>query len=189
MQAELEALGRRLEAPTRPLVALVGGAKVSTKIDLLEQPARRVDVLVIGGGMANTFLQASGIGVGKSLCERDLAATARGSWPRRASKNCADLLPVDAVVAGELKAERRTTTYGIDGPVRRHDPRHRPAIGRARSTPAIDDAATLVWNGPLGAFELAPFDQGTVAAARHAAARTGPGKLSRSPAAAIRSRR
>jgi phosphoglycerate kinase len=177
MQAELEALGKGLDAPARPLVAVVGGAKVSTKIDLLENLVGKVDALVIGGGMANTFLNAIDIGVGRSLAEKELAPTAQRIMDRARETNCAIILPVDAVVASELKANAPHRTYGIDAI---------PSDGMIldigsqsvdRVNSAISDAATLVWNGPLGAFERAPFDQGTVAAARHAAERTREGKL------------
>jgi phosphoglycerate kinase len=177
MQAELEALSKGLENPRHPVVAVVGGAKVSTKIDLLENLVGKVDALVIGGGMANTFLHAIDIGVGKSLAERDLAATAQRILDRARETGCAILLPVDGVVATEFKAKAPHHTYGIDAI---------PSDGMIldvgsqsveRINAAIDDAATLVWNGPLGAFEIAPFDQGTVAAARHAAQRTKAGKL------------
>jgi len=177
MQAELEALSKGLDHPRHPVVAVVGGAKVSTKIDLLENLVGKVDALVIGGGMANTFLHAIDIGVGKSLAERDLAATAQRILDRAKETGCAILLPVDGVVATEFKAKAPHHTYGIDAI---------PSDGMIldvgsqsveRINAAIDDAATLVWNGPLGAFEIAPFDQGTVAAARHAAQRTRAGKL------------
>jgi phosphoglycerate kinase len=177
LQAELDALGKGLEAPTRPVVAVVGGAKVSTKIDLLQNLVGRVDSLVIGGGMANTFLHAIDIGIGRSLAEKDLAPTAQRIIDTARDNNCAIVLPVDAVVASEFKAGAPHHTYGIDAI---------PSDGMIldigsqsieRVNAAINDAATLVWNGPLGAFELTPFDQGTVAAARHAAERTRAGKL------------
>jgi phosphoglycerate kinase len=177
MQAELDALGKGLEAPTRPVVAVVGGAKVSTKIDLLENLVGRVDALVIGGGMANTFLHAIDIGIGKSLAERELGGTAQRIIDAARDNNCAIILPVDAVVATEFKAGAPHHAYGIDAI---------PGDGMIldvgsqsieRINAAINDAATLVWNGPLGAFELAPFDQGTVAVARHAAERTRAGRL------------
>jgi len=177
MQAELDALAKGLEAPARPLVAVVGGAKVSTKIDLLEKLVARVDALVIGGGMANTFLQAIDIGVGRSLAERDLGATARRIMDKARETNCAIILPVDAVVAGELKANAPHHTYGIDAIPSDGMILDIGAQSVERVNAAINDAATLVWNGPLGAFEHVPFDQGTVAAARHAAARTRQGKL------------
>ena len=177
MQAELDALAKGLEAPARPLVAVVGGAKVSTKIDLLENLVARVDALVIGGGMANTFLQAIDSGVGRSLAERDLGATARRIMDKARETNCAIILPVDAVVAGELKANAPHHTYGIDAIPSDGMILDIGAQSVDRVNAAINDAATLVWNGPLGAFEHVPFDQGTVAAARHAAARTRQGKL------------
>ena len=177
MQAELEALQKGLEAPEHPVVAIVGGAKVSTKIELLENLVAKVDALVIGGGMANTFLNAIDVNVGRSLCEADLAPTAQRILERAKQTGCAIILPVDGVVAKEFKAGAAHHTYGVDAI---------PSDGMIldvgsqsvdRVNAAIDDARTLVWNGPLGAFEIAPFDQGTVAAARHAAARTKAGKL------------
>jgi phosphoglycerate kinase len=177
MQAELEALAKALEAPTKPVIAIVGGAKVSTKIDLLENLVAKVDALVIGGGMANTFLHAQGVGIGKSLAEKDLAATALRIIDKAYEANCAIILPVDAVVAFHFAANAPSHAYGLDAI---------PSDGMildvgpqsiARINAAIDDAATLVWNGPLGAFELSPFDRGTVLAARHAAERTRAKKL------------
>jgi phosphoglycerate kinase len=177
MQAELEALDKALGAPKKPVIAIVGGAKVSTKLDLLENLVTKVNALVIGGGMANTFLHAQGIGIGKSLAEKDLAPTARRILEKAEKANCAIILPVDAVVAFHFEANAPSHAYGLDaippdgmildvGPL---------SIERINS--AIDDAATLVWNGPVGAFELTPFDKGTVSAARHAAARTQAKKL------------
>jgi phosphoglycerate kinase len=177
MQAELVALGKALDAPTRPVIAIIGGAKVSTKIDLLENLVTKVDALVIGGGMANTFLRAQGVGVGKSLAEKDLAATALRIIDKAEAANCAIILPVDAVVAFHFEANASSQAYGLDAI---------PADGMildvgpqsiVRINAAIDDAATLVWNGPLGAFEMTPFDHGTVVAAKHAAARTKAKKL------------
>jgi len=177
MEAELEALSKGLEAPQRPVCAVVGGAKVSTKIDLLENLVTKVDALVIGGGMANTFLHAIGIGVGRSLAEKDLAATAQRIIDKARDHTCAILLPVDVMVAHEFKANAPHHMYGIDAVP---DDGMILDVGSQsveRINAAINDAATLVWNGPLGAFELVPFDQGTVAAARHAAARTRSGRL------------
>jgi phosphoglycerate kinase len=177
MQAELDALGKALEAPTKPVIAIIGGAKVSTKIDLLENLVRKVDALVIGGGMANTFLHAQGVGVGKSLAEKDLAATALRIVDKAEAASCAIILPVDAVVAFKFEAHAPSQAYGLDAI---------PADGMildvgpqsiARIHAAIDDAATLVWNGPLGAFELPPFDKGTMVAAKHTAERTKAKKL------------
>jgi phosphoglycerate kinase len=177
LQAEVEALEQGLEAPARPVVAVVGGAKVSTKIDLLENLVGKVDSLVIGGGMANTFLHAIDIGIGKSLAERDLAATAQRIIDAARANNCAIILPVDAVVASEFKAGAPHHTYGIDAIPSEGMILDVGSQSIERINAAINDAATLVWNGPLGAFEVAPFDQGTVAAARHAAERTRAGKL------------
>ncbi|ABE64262.1 phosphoglycerate kinase [Nitrobacter hamburgensis X14] len=177
MQAELEALNKALEAPTKPVIAIIGGAKVSTKIDLLENLVSKVDALVIGGGMANTFLHAQGVNVGKSLAEKDLAATALRILDKAKAANCTIILPVDATVAFHFAANAPSHAYGLDaipaeGMILDVGPQ---SVERVRS--AIDDAATLVWNGPLGAFELSPFDRGTVVAAKHAAERTKTGKL------------
>ncbi|MGL4525993.1 MAG: phosphoglycerate kinase, partial [Aestuariivirga sp.] len=177
MEAELKALQVALETPKRPVIAIVGGAKVSTKLDLLGNLVKKVDALVIGGAMANTFLLAQGHGVGKSLAEAELLDTARAILRTADASKCAVILPVDGIVAKEFKAGAENHDYGIDaipadgmildlGPL---------SIDRVRS--AIDDAHTLVWNGPLGAFEIAPFDRATVAAAKHAATRTRAGKL------------
>jgi phosphoglycerate kinase len=177
MQAELDALEKGLGNPARPVVAIVGGAKVSTKIDLLMNLVKKVDMLVIGGGMANTFLAARGEDVGKSLCEHDLAQTAKQIMIEAASASCALVLPVDAVVAREFKAGAATETVDVaavpaDAMILDVGPKTIEAVTRA-----IDRAATLVWNGPLGAFEIEPFDRATVAAARHAAKRTKEGGL------------
>ncbi|TIQ35956.1 MAG: phosphoglycerate kinase [Mesorhizobium sp.] len=177
MQAELDALEKGLGDPVRPVVAIVGGAKVSTKIDLLMNLVKKVDALVIGGGMANTFLAARGTDVGKSLCEHDLASTAKQIMIEAAEAGCAIILPADGVVAREFKAGAACETVAIEAV---------PADGMILDvgektvktvTDWIDRAATLVWNGPLGAFEIEPFDHATVAAAKHAAARTKEGKL------------
>ena len=177
MQAELEALEAGLGKPKKPVIAIVGGAKVSSKIDLLENLVTKVDALVIGGGMANTFLHAQGHGVGKSLCEKDLADTARRIMDKADKASCAIILPIDAVVAWQFKADTETRLYGVDA----IDPDGMILdIGPSsieRITAAIDDAHTVVWNGPMGAFEMNPFDAGTVAIAKHTAARTHAGKL------------
>jgi phosphoglycerate kinase len=177
MQAELDALGKALDAPTRPVIAIVGGAKVSSKIDLLENLVSKVQALVVGGGMANTFLHAQGVGVGKSLCEKDLAPTALRIIDKAEAAGCAIILPVDATVAFKFEAHAPSHAYGLDaipedGMILDIGPQ---SIERIHA--AIDDAATLVWNGPLGAFEIAPFDRGTVVAAKHAAKRTREKKL------------
>lgn len=177
MQAELEALEKGLGNPKRPVVAIVGGAKVSTKIDLLTNLVKKVDALVIGGGMANTFLAARGTNVGKSLCEHDLADTAKQIMIEAASAGCAIILPDDGVVAREFKAGADNETVAIDkipadGMVLDVGPKSVEAVNAW-----ISRASTLVWNGPLGAFEIAPFDAATAAAAKHAAQRTKEGAL------------
>ena len=177
MQAELDALTKGLESPTRPVIALVGGAKVSSKIDLLQNLVAKVDMLVIGGGMANTFLHAQGKAVGKSLCEKDLAETALRILDAAAAAKCRIILPVDAVVAAEFKANAAHETVGVDAVSETGMILDAGPASVAEIDAAIDEAATLVWNGPLGAFELTPFDAATVAAARHAAERTKAGKL------------
>ncbi|MFM8989747.1 MAG: phosphoglycerate kinase, partial [Alphaproteobacteria bacterium] len=177
MQAELEALSRALEHPRRPLAALGGGSKVSSKLDLLGNLLSRVDLLVIGGGMANTFLFAEGVDVGRSLCERDMAPTARdiARAAREAGKRI--LLPVDAVVAPGLADGAAAATVAIAGiPADRMvldiGPRTVAAIGEA-----LAGCRTLVWNGPVGAFEHAPFDAGTTAIAREVARLVAAGRL------------
>ncbi|WP_321344876.1 phosphoglycerate kinase [Breoghania sp.] len=177
MQAELDALGAALGAPKRPVLAVVGGAKVSSKIDLLENLVAKVDMLVIGGGMANTFLAAKGIDVGKSLCEHDLADTARRIMEKATAEGCEIVLPADAVVAREFKANAANETVALDAVPEDAMILDVGAKSIETVTAKIDAAATLVWNGPLGAFEIEPFDAATVAAAAHAAARTREGKL------------
>jgi len=177
MQAELEALARALDAPQRPVAAIVGGAKVSTKLDLLGNLIAKVDILIIGGGMANTFLAAQGKPVGKSLCEHDLADTARDILAKARAKSCEIVLPVDAVVAKEFKANAPSRAVSVD------------AVGGdemildigpqsvAHAVSVLARVKTLVWNGPFGAFELEPFDNGTVEIAEAAAELTAAGKL------------
>jgi phosphoglycerate kinase len=177
MQAELEALERALGEPERPVVAVVGGAKVSTKLELLGNLVGKVDTLVIGGGMANTFLAAQGLEVGRSLAEHDLAGTAREIMEKAASAGCDILLPADVVVARELKANAPHAIVPAnacpdDAMILDAGP---AAI--ARIAAAFAAAKTLVWNGPLGAFEMPPFNAATDAAARQAAALTRAGKL------------
>ncbi|MGA0533422.1 phosphoglycerate kinase [Hansschlegelia sp. KR7-227] len=177
MQAELEALTKALSDPERPVVAVVGGAKVSSKLDLLGNLVERVDFLVIGGGMANTFLAAQGLDVGKSLCERDLLETATEIVAKAKAAGCAIVLPVDARVAKEFRAnaENRVAAVddvGADEMILDIGPK---AIAEVAAVFA--QAKTLVWNGPFGAFELTPFDAGTVAAAKTAAELTEAGKL------------
>jgi phosphoglycerate kinase len=172
MEAELDALTAGLGSPKRPVMAIVGGAKVSTKLDLLGNLVKKVDMLVIGGGMANTFLAARGLDVGKSLCEHDLAATAREIEEKAKLAGCTIILPVDALLAKEFRAH---------APHRVGDVAHVQAdemildIG-PKSVAMVEDAlsrtATVIWNGPFGAFELQPFDSGTVAVAKSVAAQT-----------------
>lgn len=177
MQAELEALEKGLGKPVKPVVAIVGGAKVSTKIDLLTNLVKKVDALVIGGGMANTFIAARGTDVGKSLCEHDLAATAKQIMIDAATAGCAIILPADGVIAREFKAGAKNEVVPIE-----QVPADAMILDVGPDTVKtinewIDRAATLVWNGPLGAFEIEPFDKATVSAAQHAAIRTKAGKL------------
>jgi len=177
MQAELSALEAALGAPKRPVAAIVGGAKVSTKLDLLGNLVARVDCLIIGGGMANTFLAASGVAVGKSLCEHDMAATARDIAARAAARGTRIVLPVDAVVAEALKPGVATATVAIDAvPADRMILDVGPATVAAILA-ALGEARTLVWNGPLGAFETSPFDAATVAVAQRVARLTADGTL------------
>src|SRR5262245_27800170 len=177
MQEELEALTRVLETPTRPVAAIVGGAKVSTKLDLLGNLLAKLDVRLIGGGMANTFLAAQRHAVGKSLCEHDLTPTAREIMTIAKSKGREIVLPVDAVVAKEFKANAPSRVTGIervapDEMILDIGPR---SIEYACSV--LARVKTLVWNGPFGAFELEPFDNGTVEVAEAAAELTSTGKL------------
>jgi phosphoglycerate kinase len=177
MQAELEALRRALGEPVHPVVAVIGGAKVSTKIDLLENLVKKVDALVIGGGMANTFLAAEGKPIGKSLHEPDLLEKARQIRAAADAAGCAIVLPVDAVVAAEFKANAPSRTVpvaevGADDMIL--------DVGRITIEIAkekITEAKTLVWNGPVGAFEVPPFERATVALAKCAAERTRTGDL------------
>jgi phosphoglycerate kinase len=177
MQAELEALEQALSHPQHPVVAVVGGAKISSKIDLLANLIRKVDALVIGGGMANTFLAAKGVAVGRSLNEPDLAPTARQIMAQAAEAGCAIVLPVDVVAAEAFAANARHSTVPVAAV-----PADSMILDAGEQTVEvvkdwIDRARTLVWNGPLGAFEKEPFDRATVAAARHAAERTRAGRL------------
>jgi len=177
MEAELKALEAALGAPERPVVAVVGGAKVSTKLELLSNLIEKVDMLVIGGGMANTFLAAQGVDVGKSLCEHDLADTAREIMAKADALGCRLLLPTDVVVAREFKAGAASETVPTaqvpgDAMILDAGPESVAAVKAA-----FAEAKTLIWNGPLGAFEIEPFDAATNAAAAEAAALTAAGKL------------
>jgi phosphoglycerate kinase len=177
MQDELVALQQGLGDPQRPVIAIVGGAKVSTKLELLENLINKVEALVIGGAMANTFLHAGGLGVGKSLAEKDLAETANRIRDKADATHCAVILPIDATVAWHFEANAPHRYYGADsidpeGMILDVGP---GSIERIKG--AIDEAKTVVWNGPLGAFEMQPFDHGTIEIARYVAQRTKAGKL------------
>ncbi|HEV7256790.1 MAG TPA: phosphoglycerate kinase [Bosea sp. (in: a-proteobacteria)] len=177
MQAELEALSAGLDNPARPVMAIVGGAKVSTKLDLLGNLVKKVDVLVIGGGMANTFLAARGVDVGKSLCEHDLAATAREIEEKAKAAGCEILLPVDAMVAREFKAHPGHRVVQIGEVAADEMILDAGPLSVAEVVLKLDTVRTLVWNGPFGAFELPPFDTATVTVAKAAAKRVKDGTL------------
>ena len=178
MRRELEALDKALGDPVKPVLGIVGGSKVSTKLDLLQNLVGKLDQLAIGGGMANTFLYAQGVDIGGSLAEKDMADTARAIMAEAAARGCELLLPIDVVVATEVKpgAAARTVKAGdalsADDKILDAGP-----DSVARLTAAMDAARTLIWNGPLGVFEVPPFDTATVAAARHAAELAKAGKL------------
>ena len=177
LQAELTALEAALSDPKRPVAALVGGAKVSSKLAVLGHLLDKVDQLIIGGGMANTFLHAQGINVGASLCEKDLAETARQIMAKAKTVGCEIVLPVDVVLAREFKAGADSATVGVD---KVPDGMMILDVGPASVrdlTKRLESCRTLLWNGPMGAFEIAPFDAGTVNVARAAAARTKAGAL------------
>jgi phosphoglycerate kinase len=177
MQAELEALENALGNPKRPVAALVGGAKVSTKLDLLGNLIEKADVLVLGGGMANTFLLARGTPIGRSLCEREMLDTAREIMGKAESKDCEILLPGDARVAKEFKEGAASREIAV-GEVAEDD--MILDIGPATAKEISDrlaDCRTVVWNGPLGAFEIRPFDAGTGAVAKEVARLTRSGRL------------
>ncbi|WP_406854708.1 phosphoglycerate kinase [Alsobacter sp. KACC 23698] len=177
MQAEVEALAHALEAPKRPVLAVVGGAKVSSKLELLGNLVKKVDILVIGGGMANTFLAAQGKAVGKSLCEKDLLDTARSILETAKGAGCEIVLPVDATVASEFKAHAANRVVSVDavGPGDMILDIGPASIETVKAK--LAGARTLVWNGPFGAFELEPFDTGTNQVAQEAARLTRAGQL------------
>ncbi len=177
MQAELEALEGALSNPERPVLAVVGGAKVSTKLDLLSNLIEKVDILVIGGGMANTFLAARGVDVGKSLCEHDMVDTALKVAEKAVETGCELLLPRDVVVAREFKAGAESEVVKIEDVPADAMILDAGPDSVAHVKEAIARANTLIWNGPLGAFEIKPFDAATNAAAAYAAELTNEGKL------------
>ncbi|MES3090153.1 phosphoglycerate kinase [Sphingomonas aerolata] len=177
MEAELDALQKALGAPEHPVAAVVGGAKVSSKLDVLRHLVTRVDHLIIGGGMANTFLAARGVDVGKSLCEHELAATCEQIMEAADKANCTVHLPYDVVVAKEFKPNPATRTINVhevaaDEMILDVGPAAVESLGDV-----LKNCRTLVWNGPLGAFETPPFDTATVALAKTAAALTEGGSL------------
>jgi phosphoglycerate kinase len=177
MEAELRHLERALTDPERPVLAVVGGAKVSSKIALLENMVTRVETLVIAGAMANTFLAAEGLKIGKSLCEQEYIETAQKVIHMATESGCAILLPTDVVVAKELKAGAKhhtvsTAAIGADEMALDVGPKTIAAFKKR-----LETTKTLVWNGPFGAFETPPFDKGTVAAAKVVAEATKAGKL------------
>ncbi|MEK9707369.1 MAG: phosphoglycerate kinase [Alphaproteobacteria bacterium] len=177
MQAELEALAGALGAPERPVLAVVGGAKIATKLDLLGNLISRVDHLAIGGGMANTFLAAMGVDVGKSLCEHEMAETAREILKRADEGGCEIILPSDVVIAPEFAEGAHTRVVPVDAVP---DDQMILDIGpgsAAGLAARLAEMRTLVWNGPMGAFEVPPFDGGTVAVAQAAADATHRGGL------------
>jgi phosphoglycerate kinase len=177
MEAELAALEKALGEPEHPVAAVVGGAKVSTKLDVLKHLVGKVDHLIIGGGMANTFLAARGVNVGKSLCEHDLTGTAEAILEAADKAGCTVHLPYDVVVATEFKPNPATRIVNVhevaaDEMILDVGPAAVEALGDV-----LKNCRTLVWNGPMGAFETPPFDAATVALARTAAALTGDGSL------------
>ena len=177
MQAELEALAAALEVPKKPVAALVGGAKVSTKLSVLGHLLDKVDSLIIGGGMANTFLFALGTDIGASLCEKDLADTAREIMARADETGCQIVLPSDVVIAAGLEEGIATEVVPIaavppDRMILDVGPESSAALNQH-----LANCGTLLWNGPLGAFEVTPFDAGTNAVARRAAELTAAGSL------------
>ncbi len=177
MEAELTALEKALESPARPVMAIVGGAKISTKLDLLFNLIEKVDHLVIGGGMANTFLNAKGVNVGASLCEHDLAGTASDILKKAETVGCRIILPEEGVLAKEFKANAENRTASVsevasDEMILDAGPASADFIKTC-----LQDCNTLIWNGPLGAFEIEPFGNGTFDVAREAEKLTRSGSL------------
>jgi phosphoglycerate kinase len=176
MQEELENLSNILDNPEKPLAAIIGGSKISSKLTLLEALLEKVDLMIIGGGMANTFLKAQGVEIGRSICEDDLLDKAREIMAKAASKNCEILLPIDGVITREFKemAESRIVDIANIGDAMMLD------VGPKTVNLAmqkLQNMKTVVWNGPLGAFEMTPFDCGTTSLARAVAAMTAQGKI------------
>ena len=177
MEAELKALSKALEQPVRPVAAVVGGAKISTKLELLGNLVQRVDKLILGGGMANTFLYASGTDVGASLCEKEMASAAKEIMAKAQAAGCEIVLPSDGVISAEFKEGAPNETVPVSAiPADQMMLDIGPDSVKALDA-LLDGCKTVVWNGPLGAFEVRPFDTGTTAVAKHAAALTSDGKV------------
>jgi phosphoglycerate kinase len=178
MQRELNALDAALGTPKRPTLGIVGGSKVSTKLDLLKNLVGKLDALAIGGGMANTFLYAQGHDVGGSLCEKDLKDNALEILKEAEAKSCKVLLPLDVVVAQEFKANAAHRAQDLTAPLSAEDKIFDAGPKTVEQlTRVMSEAKTLIWNGPLGVFELPPFDAATTAAAKFAAAQVKSGNL------------
>ncbi len=177
MEAELNALEAALGTPRHPVMAIVGGAKVSTKLDLLGNLVAKVDCLVIGGGMANTFLAARGVKVGKSLCEHDLVETARAIEKKAKAAGCEILLPSDGLMAREFRANPPYRAAAVNDVAEDEMILDAGPVSAQAVIGKLATMKTLVWNGPLGAFEIAPFDTATVAVAKAAASLAKAAKL------------
>ena len=177
MQAELDALSKALETPRRPVAALVGGAKISSKMTVLGHLVNQVDQLIIGGGMANTFLHAQGINIGKSLCETDMAGAALDILDKAVAAGCEVVLPIDAVVAREIPEGTPSQTVLLDAIPSDAMMLDVGPASAADLMARVADCKTLLWNGPLGAFEVKPFDAATNALAREVARLTAEGSL------------
>ena len=177
MEAELTALNRALENPQHPVAAIVGGAKISTKLELLGNLVEKTDILILGGGMANTFLFAKGIDVKKSLCETNMADQARAIMGKAKQEKCEIILPVDGLAAREFKADTLHETCGINMVPHDHMILDIGPLTLEMLEKKIHHCKTVVWNGPMGAFEIPPFDSGTTELAKYVAQQTKKGKL------------
>ncbi|MDP9195508.1 MAG: phosphoglycerate kinase [Pseudomonadota bacterium] len=177
MQAELEALENALTSPKRPVAAVVGGAKISTKLDLLGNLVKKVDMLALGGGMANTFLYARGVNVGKSLCEADMADQARAIMETAKAAGCEIILPVDAVVAKEFRAGAENRIVSVDAIASDEMVLDVGPKSTGMLSTRLQGCKTVVWNGPMGAFEIKPFDAGTNIVAGYVASLTRQGRI------------
>ncbi|HTK84859.1 MAG TPA: phosphoglycerate kinase [Patescibacteria group bacterium] len=177
MEAELNALHAALEKPVHPVAAIVGGAKISTKLELLGNLIEKTDVLILGGGMANTFLFAQGFNIKKSLCESEMADQARAIMEKAKKEKCEIILPVDGVAAAEFKADAPHETCGVNVVPDHHMILDIGPLTVQNLEKKLGSCKTVVWNGPMGAFELKPFDRGTVELAQFVAKKTKAGKL------------